>query len=91
MDAQELFDALPDMPSAINDDKIWKTVRDVEVRALVITMHYSLAQAQVKIPGETLRDMQTDASADTLPDTLPELKSKKVGETLTDVKGASLF
>ena len=67
----------------------WKTVRDVQVRALVITMHYSLAQAQVKIPGETLRDMQTDASADTLPDTLPELKSKKVGKTLTDVKIAS--
>ena len=64
-------------------------MRDVEVRALVITMHYSLAQAQVKIPGETLRDMQTDASADTLPDTLAELKSKKVGETLTDVKIAS--
>ena len=64
-------------------------MRDVEVRALVITMHYSLAQGQVKIPGETLRDMQTDASADTLPDTLAELKSKKVGETLTDVKIAS--
>ena len=67
----------------------WKTVRDVEVSALVITIHYSLAQAQLKIPGETLRDMQTDASADTLPDTLPELKSKKVGKTLTDVKIAS--
>ena len=39
----------------------WKTVRDVEVSALVITMHYSLAQAQLKIPGETLRDVQTDA------------------------------
>ena len=39
----------------------WKTVRDVEVSALVITIHYSLAQAQLKIPGETLRDVQTDA------------------------------
>ena len=67
----------------------WKTVRDVEVRALVITMHYSLAQAQLEIPGETLRDVGTDASADTLPDTLAELKSKKVGETLTDEKIAS--
>ena len=64
----------------------WKTVRDVEVSALVITMHYSLAQAQLKIPGETQRDVKTDASADTLPDTLAEVKSKKVGETLTDVK-----
>ena len=63
-----------------------KTVRDVEVRALVITMHYSPAQAQLQIPSETLRDVETDASADTLPDTLAELKSKKVGKTLTDVK-----
>ena len=59
---------------------------DLEVRALVITTHYSLAQAQLQIPGETLRDVQTDASADTRPDTLAELKSKKVGKTLTDVK-----
>ena len=65
---------------------LWKTVRDVGVKALVITMHYSLAQAQLQIPGETLRDVETDASADTLPDTLAELKCKKVGETVTDVK-----
>ena len=63
-----------------------KTVRGVQVRALVITMRYSLAQAQLQIPGETLGDVETDASADTLPDTLAELKSKKVGKTLTDVK-----
>ena len=62
---------------------------DVEVRALIITMHNSLAQAQLQIPGETLRDVQTDASAGTLPDNLAELKSKKVGETLTDVTIAS--
>ena len=61
----------------------------MQVSAVVITMHYSLAQAQFKIPGETLRDVETDALADTLPDTLTELKSKKVGETLTDVKIAS--
>ena len=91
MHAQELFDALLDMPSAIKDDNCWKTVGDVQVRALVITMHYSLAQAQLQIPGETLRDVETDASADTLPDTLAELKSKKVGETLTDVNIASEF
>ena len=53
--------------------------------ALVITMHYSLAQAQLAIPGETLRDVETDASADTLPDNLAELKIKTVGETLTDM------
>ena len=67
----------------------WKTVGDVQVRALVITMHYSLAQAQLQIPGKTLRDVETNALADTLPDTLAELKSKKVGETLTDVNIAS--
>ena len=61
-------------------------MRDVKVSALVITMHYSLAQAQLKIPGETLRDVKTDASANTLPDTLAELKSKKVGKRVTDVK-----
>ena len=64
-------------------------MRDVQVGTPVITMHYSLAQAQLQIPGETLRDVQTDASADTLPDTLAKLKSKKVGETLTDMKIAS--
>ena len=79
----------PTCHQQLTTTNFWKTVRDVQVRPLVITMHYSLAQAQVKIPGETLRDMQTDASADTLPDTLAELKSKKVGETLTDVKIAS--
>ena len=64
---------------------------DVKIRALVITMHYSLSQAQLgkKIPGKTLRDVETDASAETLPDTLAELKSKKVDEILTNVKIAS--
>ena len=81
----------PTCHQQLRTTNFWKTVRDVEVRALVITMHYSLAQAQLKIPGETLRDVETDASADTLPDTLAELKSKKVGETLTDVKIASDF
>ena len=61
----------------------WKTVGDVEVEALVITMHYSLAEAEAETPGDTLRD------ADTLTDTLAELKSEKVGETPTDVKIAS--
>ena len=66
-------------------------MRDVEVRALDITMHYSLAQAQLQIPGETLRDVETDASADTLPDALAEVKSKNDGETVTDMKIASEF
>ena len=83
------MDVLSLMASEIRPTKFWKTMRDVEVRALVITMHYSVAQAQLKIAGETLRDVETDALADTLPDTLAELKSEKVGETLTDVKIAS--
>ena len=57
-------------------------MRGVQVRALVITMHYSLAQVQLQIPGKTLSDVETDASADTLPNTLAELKNKKVGKTL---------
>ena len=52
-----------------------KTLRDVEVRAPVITMHYSLAQVQLEIPGETLRDVESDALADTLPDTVPKLRA----------------
>ena len=75
----------PTCHQQLNKTNFWKTVGDVEVLALVITMHYSLAQAQLEIPGETLRDVETDASTDTLPDTLAEFKSKKVGETLTDV------
>ena len=66
-------------------------MRDVQVKALVITMHYSLPQAQLQIPGETLRDVESDASADTLPDALAEVKSKNDGETVTDMKIASQF
>ena len=51
----------PTCHQQLRKTNFWKTVRDVEVRALVITMHYSLAQAQLKIPGETLRDVETDA------------------------------
>ena len=61
---------------------------DLEVRALVITMHYSVAQAQSEIPGYNLREVETDALADTLPDPLAELKSENLA-TLTDVKIAS--
>ena len=51
----------PTCHQQLSKTNFWKTVRDVEVRALVITIHYSLAQAQLKIPGETLRDVETDA------------------------------
>ena len=64
-------------------------MRNVQVRAPVIMMHYSLAQAQLEIPGEILRDVMTDASVEMLPDTVAKLKSEKVGETLTNMKIAS--
>ena len=51
----------PTCHQQLTTTNFWKTVRDVEVSALVITIHYSLAQEQLKIPGETLRDVQTDA------------------------------
>ena len=51
----------PTCHQQLTTTNFWKTVRDVEVSALVLTIHYSLAQAQLKIPGETLRDVQTDA------------------------------
>ena len=76
----------PTCHQQLKTPNVCKTVRGVQVRALVITMHYSLAQVQLQIPGETRGDVHTDASADTLPDTLAELKSKKFGKTLTDVK-----
>ena len=60
----------PTCHQQLRTTNFWKTVADVEVRALVITMHYSLTQAQLQIPGETLRDVRTNALTDTLPDTL---------------------
>ena len=39
---------------------------------------------------DTLRDVESDVWANTLGKRLPEVKAEKVGETLTDVKGASL-
>ena len=51
----------PKCHQQLTTTNFWKKVRDVEVSALVITIHYSLAQEQLKIPGENLRDVQTDA------------------------------
>ena len=51
----------------------------MQTKALINTMHQSLAQEEA------------EASEDTLADSLAEVKAQKVGETLTDVKGASLF
>ena len=45
----------------------------------IYTMHQSLAEKAAAAP------------TDTLTDSLAEVKAQKVGETQTDVKGASLF
>ena len=52
---------------------------DVEPKPPINTMHQSL------------EEKQAEASENTLVDSLPEVKAQKVGETITDVKGASLF
>ena len=51
----------PTYHQQLRTTNFWKRMRDLEVSGLVITMHYSLAQTQLKIPAETLRDMKTDA------------------------------
>ena len=52
---------------------------DVEPKPPINTMHQSLAEKEA------------EASKNTLVNSLPEVKGQKVGETMTDVKGASLF
>ena len=51
----------------------------MEPKAPITTMHQSLAKEEA------------EASKDTLAESLAEVKAQKVGETLTDVKGASLL
>ena len=52
---------------------------DVQTKASINTMPQGLAEKEAEPPRDTLAD------------SLAEVKSQKVGETLTDVKGASLF
>ena len=40
---------------------------------------------------QSLAEKKTEASKDTLAESLAQMKAHKVGETLTDVKGASLL
>ena len=51
----------------------------MQTKDAINTMHQSLAEKAAAAP------------TDTLTDSLAEVKAQKVGETLTDVKGASLF
>ena len=54
-------------------------VGDVETKAPINTMHQSLAEEEA------------EETKNTLAASLAEVKARKVGETLTDVQGASLF
>ena len=54
-------------------------------------MYNTLAEVEAKKQGNRERDVQAQAFSDTLSERLAEVKVGKVGETLTDVKGASLF
>ena len=67
-----------------------ETVGYVEDEALVITMHYSLVEAEAETPRDTLGDVKTEASPNTLADSLAEVKAEKVGKTLKDEKGELL-
>ena len=61
-----------------------KTVCDVQVKALVNTLHHRLAKGEAEKPGDKPRVLEAWASADSL----GEVKAGKVGETLTDLKAA---
>ena len=52
---------------------------NAEPKPPINTMHQSLAEKEA------------EALKNTLVDSLPEVKAQKVGETMTDVQGASLF
>ena len=61
-----------------------KTVCDVEVKALVNTLHHSLAKREAEKPGDKPRDVEAYAFSDKL----GEMKAEKVGETLMNLKAA---
>lgn len=53
-------------------------------------MHQNLADVRAKKPFYTLRDVEAEALANTMADRLLEVSAERVGETLTDLKAASL-
>lgn len=55
-----------------------ETEGDLEGKALVTTMHYSLAEAETETRGDTLRDVETEASANTLAVRVAQVKAEKV-------------
>ena len=62
---------------------------DVEAVALLISMHYSLAEIKTESPVCTLPDVDAKALANTMVDRLARVKAVKVGELLTHVKVAA--
>ena len=61
---------------------------DVEVVALLKTMHYSLAEMKAETPVCTLPDVDAKALANTMADRLAGVKAVKVGELVTHVRVA---
>ena len=57
-------------------------MRNVETKDPINTMHQSLAEKAAAAPTDTLTVSLAEVK---------EVKAQKVGETLTDVKSASLF
>ena len=51
----------------------------MQTKALINTMHQSLAKVTPKTPGNTLLDAEDEASSDTVADSLGEVKANKVG------------
>ena len=66
-----------------------ETVGDVEVKALVNTMHQSFTEVEDETPADTLRVVEPKVLADTLSDRVAEVKAVKVDEILSAAKGAS--
>ena len=65
-----------------------ETVGDVEVVALLKTMHYSLAEMKAETPVCTLPDVDAKALANTMADRLAGVKAVKVGELVTHMRVA---
>ena len=70
-------------------NSVGETVGDVEVKALVNTMHQRFTEVEDETPGDTLRDVEPEALAATLADRVAEVKAEKVDETVSARKGAS--
>ena len=73
----------------MGQNNIGEKVGDVKVKALVCTLHHSLAEVEAATPGDTLRNVDAEALAETLADRLKEVKAGKVSETVKERKATS--